>query len=276
MIASKAASMIAQLEARAQSAETRARAAEAEVKRVQKTADALRAERDELKRALKELRHENRQIHSDLAAESARLASAVSLRRVLSERGLLDQTEMDVALRGVIEQRPGDFIDAVELCDGKPLADLLAHRLLLVHGDSGEDLHADCVRLPVTRERCELTGGSDIRAAYRAFFDICQQAGIRAVTIVGGSPAYREQLRRLSEPHRRQLRLNLVSGTLRRTRRRAEADLRNSDAVVIWGGTELDHSVSSVYGGDSGRLLRISHRGISRMLNELGRMLAKK
>src|SRR5690606_20156436 len=144
---------------------------------------------------------------------------------------------------------------------------LVAERLEVELGD-------ELALVRVSPERCELTGGSDIRAAFQHFVAAARSAGLRTITIVGGSTAYRKELRQLAEQHAASLRLNLVSGTQRRTRRRAEADIRTSDLVVIWGATELNHSVSAVYKGDRTSVIRVPHRGISRMLEHLAESIA--
>ena len=128
----------------------------------------------------------------------------------------------------------------------------------------------------VPRGRCEVSGGSDVQANFHGFVQACLDQEVRKVTIVGGSPAYRKQLKLLAGAHDDAPKLNLVSGTRRREKRRAEADMRASDVVVLWGGTELDHSVTSVYTGGAARLVRVAHRGIARMLQLVRSGLRKK
>ena len=122
------------------------------------------------------------------------------------------------------------------------------------------------VVVPVSKDRCEICSGSDIAASFHGFVQACVDRDVRRATIVGGSPAYRRKLQGLADDDEQAPKLNLVSGTRKREKRRAASDMRSSDVVVIWGGTELDHSVSEVYRGKDARIVRVAHRGIARML----------
>lgn len=240
---------------------------------------ALAPLREELARAQAEgraLDTERRQLHEKYRLLRAELSQAQELaarrtpaRDILESRGLADVDEAVIALQGLLDRRPQELIDALSLADPAPLVRLLDQRVALVHDLGSTELGADCVIVPVSPERCEITGGSDIRGAFRRLLDACRAARVSEITIVGGSPAYRQQLKELADPHRAVLHLNLVSGTQRRTRRRAAADMRKSDLVVIWGATELDHAVSAVYTGDGAPIQRVPHRGISRMLDQV-------
>ena len=262
-------------------AATRARAerAEAELSALRAALDQARTdldqartdqdERDKLDAERRQLHEQCRRLREDLAEARQTATRRTPLQTVLENRGLVSMNEMILALSGLLGKRPQELLDAVELAEPDALATLLDQRIALVHDDGGAHMTAAVV-LHVSPDRCEITGGSDIRGAFRRLLDACQAAAdMHEITIVGGSPAYRQQLKELAEPHRAALRLNLVSGTRRRTRRRAAADMRKSDLVVIWGATELDHSVSAVYTGDGAPLLRVPHRGISRMLEQV-------
>lgn len=228
-----------------------------------------RAEYDKVDAERRQLHEQCRRLRADLAEARQAATHHTPLQTVLEDRGLVDVNEMILALSGLLSKRPQELLDAVALADPKPLATLLEQRVALVHDDGGANLTASVI-VRVPPDRCEITGGSDIRGAFRRLLDACQTAAeMHEITIVGGSPAYRQQLKELAEPHRAALRLNLVSGTRRRTRRRAVADMRKSDLVVIWGATELDHSVSAVYTGEGAPILRVPHRGISRMLDQV-------
>jgi multidrug efflux pump subunit AcrA (membrane-fusion protein) len=260
-------------EARAAQAEARAAAAEAILQQTRQAAAAAEQAQHALDAERRGLAEQSRRLRAALTEHEHRAAEQLSLREVLSRRGLADTGEMVEALQGMLAQRPEDLLDVVELTSPGPLMNLLDQGLALVHDPASYTLGDTSVVVRVPPERCEITGGSDIRASFHHLITACEHAGVSALTVVGGSPAYRQQLATLAAPHRPTLRLNLVSGTRRREKRRAEADMRKSDLVVIWSATELDHSVSALYSGNSAPIVHVPHRGISRMLDHVAEWL---
>lgn len=121
--------------------------------------------------------------------------------------------------------------------------------------------------LTAHRNACASCGGSDNRRAEEALVSACQRAGIRRVAIVGGSPSVREELR---DALSARLELRLVDGTERRTLAQARLDLDWADLVLLWGGSELDHRVSTLYTGAPPalrrKLVHASKRGIAALL----------
>jgi hypothetical protein len=121
--------------------------------------------------------------------------------------------------------------------------------------------------LTAHRTACASCGGSDNRRAEEALVSACQRAGVRRVAIVGGSPSVREELR---DALSARLELRLVDGTERRTLTQARLDLDWADLVLLWGGSELDHRVSTLYTGGSPalrrKLVHTSRRGIAALL----------
>jgi hypothetical protein len=121
--------------------------------------------------------------------------------------------------------------------------------------------------LTAHRNACASCGGSDNRRAEEALVSACQRAGIRRVAIVGGSPSVREELR---DALSARLELRLVDGTERRTLAQARLDLDWADLVLLWGGSELDHRVSTLYTGAPAalrrKLVHASKRGIAALL----------
>lgn len=114
---------------------------------------------------------------------------------------------------------------------------------------------------------CESCGGSENRRAQSQLIDACRSRGIRRIVIVGGSPAVREELASLLG---QQLELRSIDGTERRTAERAKADLEWADLVLIWGGTELDHKVSSLYTHSvqhRPKVVHVARRGIAALLS---------
>jgi hypothetical protein len=232
-------------------------------------------ERAEWQRERARYEEKNRQLRHTIAEAEKAAQRHTRLADLLRERGCADRDEAIAVVRGLMDRRPDELIDAIELTASEPLAQILDERVAFVARDLDIDLGAESVIVRVPAERCEITGGSDIQAGFRQFLDACRRSGVRRLTIVGGSPAYRRELVELAAPYARELKLNLVSGTKRRERKRAEADKRTSDIVVIWGATELDHSVSAVYTQGTGNVLTVRHRGISRMLSQVAEHLSR-
>ena len=87
-------------------------------------------------------------------------------------------------------------------------------------------------------------------------------------SIVGGSPAVREELAAL-EPA---LELRLVDGTERRTAEKAKADLTWADLILLWGASELHHKVSMLYSNAAPplkkKVVHVAKRGIAALLSE--------
>lgn len=96
------------------------------------------------------------------------------------------------------------------------------------------------------RADCNVCGGS---AAARALADMkaaCRRAGWTRLCIVGGSPNARQEIQRTgADP----IEFRLIDGTTARTTNLAKGDLAWADHVVLWGSTQLDHKVSSLYAG---------------------------
>ncbi|HUM12212.1 MAG TPA: hypothetical protein VLT82_14800 [Myxococcaceae bacterium] len=117
------------------------------------------------------------------------------------------------------------------------------------------------------RIACASCGGSDNRRAEVALVTACEGAGIRRLAIVGGSPSVREELR---DSLSGRLELRLIDGTERRTLAQARLDLDWADLVLLWGGSELDHRVSTLYTGAPPplrrKLVHTSKRGIAALL----------
>lgn len=223
-----------------------------------------------------EVRTLQEQLQGEKDALTLTLQARSSVAQVLEDRGCASDFEMLEVLNGLLLQRPREFLEALVLADAQSLAKVLVDRVAFVCRDVEFTADANTVVVHVPKARCEISGGSDTRATFHGFVQACVDRDVRKVTIVGGSPAYRRQLKALADEHDEAPSLNLVSGTRRREKRRAEADLRGSDLVVLWGGSELDHSVTSSYRGGPAQLVRASHRGISGMLAQARSALRKK
>jgi hypothetical protein len=157
------------------------------------------------------------------------------------------------------------------LMPGPGLDALLEERLQLLCGRATCPADRAAVVVKVSRRRCEICSGSDLRAAFDGWVRAASESGIRRVTIVGGSPAYRRQLRDLAKEVGGP-RMELVSGTRNRDSRKVAADIRGSDIIVLWGATLLDHSVSEAYrAARPEQRLQVGERGMARMLESLRR-----
>ena len=117
------------------------------------------------------------------------------------------------------------------------------------------------------RGRCAHCGGSDNRRAEAALLAASRKAGVRRLVVVGGSPSVREELRDALGPA---LDLRLVDGTERRSLAQARQDLEWAELVLLWGGSELDHRVSTLYSGSPPalrrKLVHTTKRGIAALL----------
>jgi hypothetical protein len=113
---------------------------------------------------------------------------------------------------------------------------------------------------------CEVCGGSVNRAAVDRMVRACTRNHWRRLCIVGGAPATREELRALVNGR---LELRFIDGTVGQTLKRAAADTAWADRTVVWGATQLDHKVSTLYRGPT--VLTVHRRGIADLADSLER-----
>lgn len=182
-----------------------------------------------------------------------RPTAPVTLRALAADRGLLGDDELTGALRAILDaRRAGPLLEHLVAANPEALAAFFAERLMLV--GEGEEAPPGRIAVRVPGERSELREDGAVKKALDRFSTACLVNGKKRVVFVGGSPAYRRQLR---EGLDRRLDVRFVEGDQRRVPK-IEADL-----VVVWGSTELDHSVSDHFPG----ALYVPHRGIARMLS---------
>ncbi|MCA9711683.1 MAG: hypothetical protein KDK70_37960, partial [Myxococcales bacterium] len=190
-----------------------------------------------------------------------------TLREALGQRGVDDQDEAAEVLLAVLGQAPGELLDHLRV--EPALVERLEDRVALVCERAECQPSGSAAVLRVAAERCEVCGGSDIRAAWEELLRASRRAGITRLVIVGGSPRYHTQLRSLSRGT--DLKLDLVPGHSKPGRRRA----RNSvERVVIWGATIVAHGTTAAYEHLGDRIIRVPHRGISTMLRTVAQALA--
>jgi hypothetical protein len=124
-------------------------------------------------------------------------------------------------------------------------------------------------RLRVPPASCVRCGGSNNDRALAGLVAACRGGGVERIVFVGGSPSFRRELQGLHPPPE----LRLVDGTARRTAAEAAKDLAWADLVVVCGGTELAHKVSTLYTRKGDRVLTTARRGIEAIADEVVRHL---
>jgi hypothetical protein len=238
---------------------------------------AMQAERDEARRELSATRADRDAVAKAHAAPPVAAAprSRPTLRQALLERGIEDDAEAAELLLALLDRHVGELLDALEarpelvervlarvafVCDRPECQPAFSGEKVGEPGGSSKGP----VAVRVSAERCEVCGGSDIRVAFDLLLRASRRAGVTRLVVVGGSPAYHTQLRDLSRGT--DLKLDLVAGHSKPGKRRARNE---AERVVIWGATILDHGTSAAYEHLGDKLIRVPHRGISRMLREV-------
>ncbi len=121
---------------------------------------------------------------------------------------------------------------------------------------------------------CSVCGGSANESSINRAIAALATRGMRKLVVVGGSPKTREELRTLV---RDRFELRVVAGTDRRTSTDAKADLAWAHLVVIWGATQLDHTVSKLYtDGRHEKVVTCGRRGIEALADTIIGSVAKR
>lgn len=116
------------------------------------------------------------------------------------------------------------------------------------------------ITLAASQDFCEICGGSINREAIDRMVGACAAAGWTRLCVVGGSPHSRQELEQLVAGR---MEIRFVDGTRTQTLKRASADIDWADRVVVWGGTQLDHKVSTLYTGRSPNVVTAPRRGVA-------------
>jgi hypothetical protein len=190
-----------------------------------------------------------------------------TLRQALLERGVDDEDRAAEVLLALLDRGCAELLDALE-ARPEHVERVLGRLVLVCERAECQPDSPQAVVVRVSPERCEVCGGSDIRAAFDLLLRASRRAGVTRLVVVGGSPAYRTQLKELARGT--DIKLDLVSGDSKLGKRRARND---AERVVIWGATEIDHGTSAAYEHLGERLIRVPHRGISRMLRVVAQEL---
>ena len=99
--------------------------------------------------------------------------------------------------------------------------------------------------LRVRTDKCEFCSGSNQNRLVAKMAKNLSDRGLSEILIVGGSIQSANTLNRLLKSSK--INLKIVQGTKRINSKMAKLLCRNSDLVVIWGATQLDHTVSKVF-----------------------------
>ncbi len=105
---------------------------------------------------------------------------------------------------------------------------------------------------------CEVCGGSTNRERVDRMVAAMLACGWSRLCVVGGSPGIRLDLRALVGDR---LTLRPVDGVTRRTLKQAQEDVDWADLVAVWGPTQLDHKVSTLY--RAANVVPVHRRGIA-------------
>ena len=125
--------------------------------------------------------------------------------------------------------------------------------------------------VPVARPTdCERCGGSANRLAVTAAADAFRRRGLAKLVVVGGSQGVHESLKEMWPAD---LEIRIVDGTVRHRARDAKSHLAWADVVVVWGSSELNHSVSVLYTGpgrpDAAKVISVHRRGIEALAERI-------
>lgn len=99
--------------------------------------------------------------------------------------------------------------------------------------------------LRVRADKCEFCNGSDQNRLVAKMAKNLSDRGLSEILIIGGSTQSANTLNRLLKSCK--INLKIIEGTKRTNLKMAKLLCRNADLVVIWGATQLDHTVSKVF-----------------------------
>jgi hypothetical protein len=205
--------------------------------------------------------------------------SSLDLSALLTELGFDSPASQQLARAALIEAKlTNPSKSRIDAAKRPRVEELLRAKFLVSCGAP------DCARNANGREiirandirHCWSCRGSPNRRAAQSALDAMKRGGIRRLVIVGGSPSVHDELRQFFEG---QIELRIVNGTERRTIDAARADLRWADLVLLWGSSELDHKVSTLYANQRDqtqcRVLHVSRRGIAALLDAVVQHVGK-
>ncbi len=233
---------------------------------------------------LKEVEEHRSSLHQRFEARTTELEALkagqqseedASFTAMLTDRGLAPRTEADLFLRAVADAHLGaKLVGLLSTHERSALQAFLDDSLALRGGCPACPDPAGRALMRVVRSRCDLCEGSDMRRRAAELTDALLVAGHNRLVFVGGSPAYYTQLDKLLIDRR--IRVTKVPNGRNIRKEDAKSQLQNSDLIVIWGSTIIDHRVTELYTkqpADKARVITIAHRGMTGMMERLTRTL---
>ena len=91
--------------------------------------------------------------------------------------------------------------------------------------------------------------------------------------ILGGSPAYREEAQRLVREASRPLKIDFVGEGSKPGTKKALANARGADVLVVWCSTLLDHATTDAFGKAEALRVVVTRRGIGSMFAQVAEAL---
>ncbi|MDG2010656.1 MAG: hypothetical protein P8K76_12845 [Candidatus Binatia bacterium] len=250
--------------------------AQVEIERLKKAMEALDAQnRDqvaqlekqngELEARIQVLDGERRALSRKLGSAPRKSGSARTLSSLFEKRGARDPQERTSLIQGLIEGRKlGRLLELATVTEAPALAAVLDAAVSFVCSNPTCQEIANSHTIPVDPPRCEVCGGSDLRAAASALFRACTDKGLNRIRIVGGAPSYHTRLKELASGT--EIELKCIPGDVRRTEKQAREDQKHSHLVILWGGTILDHATSNLYDKNRSAVVTVANRGLAGML----------
>lgn len=219
----------------------------------------------ELVAQIQALDGERRALSRKLGNSPRKSGSTQTLASLFAKRGARDSRERTVLVQGLIEGRRLErLLELATVTDAPALAAVLDAAVSFVCLSPTCRAIANPHTIPVDPPRCEVCGGSDLRAAASALFSACRDKGLNRVRIVGGAPSYHSRLKELASGT--EIELRCIPGDVRRTKKQAREDQKHSHLVILWGGTILDHATSNLYDKSESAVVTVANRGLAGML----------
>jgi hypothetical protein len=193
--------------------------------------------------------------------------SSISIDALLAELGVVTQASRDLA-REALESAGLTNARKRNIAARKrdEVVSLINERFARVCSDARcQRVIARDPRPKLVTERfaCEVCRGSSNTAAVEAMAAALVDAGRPRLLVVGGSPNARSELEKLLA--RTGVETQLVDGTVAISSTRADQWVAWADVVVVWGGTQLAHKVSTHFMKPeySSKRLTLASRGMA-------------
>jgi len=107
---------------------------------------------------------------------------------------------------------------------------------------------------------CEVCSGSTNKSAVDEMVEAFRAVGWKRLCVVGGSPNARHEFETLVDGR---IEVRLVDGTAHHTGAQARTNLEWADRVANWGGTQLNHKVSTLYTGP--KVIQFAKRSVQEL-----------